>query len=499
MRHHRFMTVDFKGARESSRERGAAKVFALSALIRVALAMLLAACIYPCPMGATGVEAWSRDTAAASENDALESVQQGYTLLSQKDAHGAELAFRKAISAQPKLAEAHHGLGLALWNLGRKAEAVQEFTVAASLAPGDFNMHYDLAKAAWALADESQESAGPGSTDQQITTDTYRSLAITQMHTVLALRPHDAEIYVALARLYLDAGKPKDAISQAQEAMRLQPSNASAIDILGQAYLADGNSVQAVAHFEKALQQNPHDAAVYVALGNLRLSQGNRAEAEKEFRQAIQSSPNFTPAYAALGHLLEEENQPAQARTVLEREIALDPSDWQADFHLGQIYDGVGNVQKATELYQKALSIHPNFPAARVKLAIGLVNRGDLAGATSQALDIAREDPQAPESHQILALVQWKERNYEGSLSECAIALSADPHSVQILAIEALDLWQQGEKREARDAFVAAAKIQPNLASALTFCRLAACGAQDISIIEDFLRKNRWVLMPPPE
>jgi Flp pilus assembly protein TadD len=473
--------------------------FVLPASAVLAIAILFGLAGSSCTLRAAGeVPGFLQDFTSAA-NKALANDQEGYTLLSRKDDQGAESAFRKAIAAQPKLASAHHGLGLALWDENKKAQAVQEFTLAASLAPSDFNMHYDLAKAAWALANERRESAGYQSADQQITVDTYRTLAITQMHMALALRPHDAEIHLGLARLYLDAGKPKDAISQAQAAARLQPSNASAFETLGRADLANGNSVQAAADFEKAVQQNPHDGAVYVALGNLRLSQGNRAGAEQSFRQAIQVAPDFAPAYAALGQLYAEENQVARARDVLEREVALDPNDWRTDFRLGKIYDAAGNVHRATELYQKALSLNPNFPAAREQLAIGLLRRGDLSGANSQALEIARQDPQAPESHRILALVQWKERNYEGSLSECAIALAADPHSAQILAIEALDLWQQGQKRQARDVFVAAAKIQPNLDSAMTFCRLAACGAQDISIVETFLRKNRWLLMPPPE
>jgi hypothetical protein len=31
------------------------------------------------------------------------------------------------------------------------------------------------------------------------------------------------------------------------------------------------------------------------------------------------------------------------------------------------------------------------------------------------------------------------------------------------------------------------------------FCRLLLCDARDISVVSDFLRKNRWVLAPPPE
>ena len=44
-----------------------------------------------------------------------------------------------------------------------------------------------------------------------------------------------------------------------------------------------------------------------------------------------------------------------------------------------------------------------------------------------------------------------------------------------------------------------AGKGQPNpakLATAEVFCRLILCDARDIDAVNDFLRKNRWALMP---
>jgi len=31
------------------------------------------------------------------------------------------------------------------------------------------------------------------------------------------------------------------------------------------------------------------------------------------------------------------------------------------------------------------------------------------------------------------------------------------------------------------------------------FCRLLLCDANDISIVSDFLHKNRWLLLPPTQ
>jgi hypothetical protein len=63
--------------------------------------------------------------------------------------------------------------------------------------------------------------------------------------------------------------------------------------------------------------------------------------------------------------------------------------------------------------------------------------------------------------------------------------------------LQAIELWRLDRKKEARDAFVRVAKGQPSLATADMFCRLVICGAKDISSVDEFLRKNRWALLPP--
>jgi len=63
-------------------------------------------------------------------------------------------------------------------------------------------------------------------------------------------------------------------------------------------------------------------------------------------------------------------------------------------------------------------------------------------------------------------------------------------------ALQALALWQLDRKKEAREAFVAAAKAQPQIGSAEVFCRLIQCDARDIGVVGEFLRKNRWAIAP---
>jgi hypothetical protein len=68
-----------------------------------------------------------------------------------------------------------------------------------------------------------------------------------------------------------------------------------------------------------------------------------------------------------------------------------------------------------------------------------------------------------------------------------------------MLALQSISLWQLERKKDAQAAFRQAAKVEPKVGTAQVFCRLVLCDARDIGIVSDFLRRNRWVIAPPPE
>lgn len=436
-------------------------------------------------------------SATQASTQANDAIRQGYAQFAQKNYADAETSFRAAIADQPKLAEAHHGLGLTLWREGKNEDALRELTEAARLDSSSTALHLDLANAAWSMADQTR-SPDSQSQDHGIVEGSYRSLAIAEMLKALSLKPKDDRIHLDLARLYLEANQPKDADTQAHEAAQLGPKDATPFVILGRAAAAQGNEGEAVTEYEKAIQLNPHDAESYIAIGELRAGQRDYAAAVKALRSAIQASPGSSEAYALLGQILAGTHQTAQERAVLEKALALNPNDWESAYQLGKILAGAGDAQNSMALFQKATDAHPDFPEAREQLALGMIRRGDLAGAAAQAAIILNRHAQAPEGHAVMAIVSWKQRNYDASLEECALVLAGNPRSAQALAIQALDFWQEGRRGEARQAFVAASKEQSDIGSSDAFCRLVACDAHDVGMVEEFLRKNRWALVPPP-
>ncbi len=424
---------------------------------------------------------------------AADLILQGFDLLGQHDAAGAEKAFRQAIEVQPEVEPAHRGLGLALREEGRLAEAFRELQTATQLNPSDSDAHYTLGSVAWAL---SMPANAPAGNKGRLTSTDYQNLAGAEFSKALALSPKDPMLRINLAVLYLDSDRPHDAVLQAEEAVRIAPGNAMAHVTLGRSYFASGEEEKAASEYEAAAKLDPQDGEAYFALGQMRMFQRRTAQAEEALRHAIQVSPNLGPAYAALAQILMGENKNAEARGLLEKAVTLNSQDWQSQYELAVLLNQAGETARATELLQKVLQVNPDFPGAREQLATGLLRRGDIQGATTLAGKMIAEDPQGPEGHRIMALALWKQRDYDGSLAECAMALNADQNSSSMLALQSIALWQADRKKDAQKAFRDAAKVEPKVGTADVFCRLLLCDAHDINIVSDFLHKNRWLLVP---
>lgn len=451
------------------------------------------------PLFACSPSSEPQQSSAAPPEKASEFISRGFELLSQNDAGAAELAFRKAVDARPELAVAHRGLGLALWAERQGSAALRELTLATRLAPEDAEAHYALAKLAWTLSTQPELAQGGAS---PLSFSDYQNLAIAELGKARSLHAQDYDLSLNLAELYLDAGRAKEALAQAEDAVRLATTaeqRAMAHVVSGRAHFAVGEEDKAEVEFMAALALDSNQGEAHLGLGQLRLFQRKIPQAEEEFRRAIRASPNLAPAYPALAEVLASRGQPGESRELLEKAVNLDHRDWHSRYQLAQLLIETGQAARAADLLAQVARERPDFLPAREQLGLSFLRRGDLERAAAQAEALVAQAPRAAEGHRLNALVLWKRRDFEGSLAECALALASEPESAQMLALQALELWQLNRKKEAQTALVQAAKVQPKVTTAEVFCRLLFCDARDIGPVQDFVRKNRWVVVPPSE
>ena len=359
--------------------------------------------------------------------------QQPYSPPGQTDAasqlqHHYELAYRLQDQGDLAQADAEHtafllaaleSVAIGYANTGDYVDAAPVYEEALALAPQDFSLRYDYARAAIDANDALRvlalltpvlsRDAPPLTRVQRARAEkvvgealyslghhqpalgaylaaVYSDPSYENMYalgsTILAIRGQVAAhpVFAATLRTYGDSarhrmdigraygisGFPDDAVEQFRHVLALDPSFPTAHYSLGAAYMGGSHADIALAEeeFRKELALNPRDTLCYPELGQIAQQRGDDTEAEFDFRRATELDPANSTNFVLLGSTYYRLNQPQDAETALRRAIALntDPSHnrWEiqrAHYLLARILAARGNRSEAASEFAIAQSM----------------------------------------------------------------------------------------------------------------------------------------------
>jgi len=155
----------------------------------------------------------------------------GEALDEMKDKAGAAQQFRAAVKADPKMPEAHFGLGYLLWGLMQFDEAAQQFQAELANNPGHAeSMAY--------LADCEMQLGHPDA-------------AAPLLQKSVGINARIELAHIDLGILAGDANHKDDAIRELKIAERLSPGDQNVHWRLARLYQSEGRKVEAEAEFDK--------------------------------------------------------------------------------------------------------------------------------------------------------------------------------------------------------------------------------------------------------
>jgi protein O-mannosyl-transferase len=245
---------------------------------------------------------------------------------------------------------AHNNLGLALFDKGRRDEAMDHYRQALRLKPDYFLAHNNLATTLVASARYPE--------------------AVDELRAALAEKPDDPLALNGLGVALVHLGRLPEAIETLKDALRADPNFAMAHTNLGFALHDSGDVPQAMEQFRQALEINPDSVSAHINFGNLLVDSGNVEEGIRHLEEALRLQPN------------------------------------QADIHnsLGAALRQVGQLQKAIEHYQAAIRLEPDNAAPYGSLAqtLAISNRSDEAlTIAKEGVEVARRGGQQSAAEQI--------------------------------------------------------------------------------------------------
>jgi TolB-like protein/Flp pilus assembly protein TadD/DNA-binding winged helix-turn-helix (wHTH) protein len=172
----------------------------------------------------------------------------------------------------------------------------------------------------------------------------------------LALDGSLREVNVALAHLYLVAGRHEQAASIYRNVITRNPADSDAYIGLAESYAGQQRLGDAESAYRRALDAEPDYRNAQTAYGNFLFAQGRATEAIGRFRRVTELAPGSAPAFSNLGAALEMNGDLSGAAGAFEKSLELEPTR-SAYSNSGTVYYFLGRFPDAARMFRKASEI----------------------------------------------------------------------------------------------------------------------------------------------
>jgi len=260
----------------------------------------------------------------------------------------SETLYQHMMALAPRSAHVHNGLGLALVENDKFAEALYHYEQAIQINPQFVHPHYNLANLLYRQ----------GKHDE----------AYTYYLRTTELDPTYHKAFNNLGGILLSKGKTDEAIANFTQALQYHRDYLDAHVNIGIALTRKGEIEKAIEHYKQALRLKSDCMYAHYNLANALAKKGDTDAAIAHYKAALQSDPDLAVGYARLGDALAAKQQLTEAiaayREAVQRERT--NADWY--YTLGNLLAQQHATDEAIRQYQQALRIDPGHGKAREAL-----------------------------------------------------------------------------------------------------------------------------------
>lgn len=349
------------------------------------------------------VHAAAVPAAPAQDPSALASFRAGVAAQQRGDLERAAEAYRRAIDAEPRYAEAHANLGAVLARLGQYDQAVVSYERALLINP-----HLNAARVNLGLA---HYRAGA------------LAAAVETFKAAYAADPSLLQVRQLLGLVLVETGKDAEAIPHLEASAQAEPDEPAVLFALGRAYARRGDGradavAERLAHTREGLplwhqlrglalqQEDRHDQALaafeaasalnaalprlFVNIGVSRLTLGDRGGARQAFETALARSDRDAAAHVYLAWLDEQDDRLADARRHAEQAVKIEGDLPESRGLLGRILLKEGSTAAAVDHLERAVSADPQNASWRFLLGQAYQRLGNAAAAAREFAEARR-------------------------------------------------------------------------------------------------------------
>ncbi len=398
-----------------------------------------------------------------------EYLEQGETMASEGLVEEALARFEQALDTAPENPEVIEAVGRALLNLGRLEEAEASFLDSLELDPEWVAPRMGLALVALARDEpfkivhhlERAIETDPGYPDAYVELGRYYgymgepALAKATFERWTNRVPEDADMLINAGLTLFDAADYAEALEFFEKAIEaagdeVQQSGArtfraNALDMLGR-------YAEAVVAYEEVIEGTPDWWEAHANLGICHARNGFLERAETTFRRGLDDcpgSPEIRDELAA--HLLAVRKDLPEALRLSEEAVALGRDEIRHLVTLGEARLALGNDAGSAEAYEAVLSLDPENPEAHLELGIINERRGRMERAEEHFVESLKADPANPRTLYSYASLYYTADDLEVAEEILERAIAADARYSPALSALASIQARRGEFGEALD------------------------------------------------
>jgi tetratricopeptide (TPR) repeat protein len=314
---------------------------------------------------------------AAQSQDFAELSAQGKAALRNQQFDRAEKVYEQVVKLDPRSAEAHSDLGLALYMLGMYSRATTELHKALELNP-----HLDRTQVLLALS-----YFNTGELDH----------AIPLLEKAYRTMKDDPVVAAHLGLAYLRWEKDDAALVVLSHWVELEPNSADALYFKGKAamYVASNS-------FSQLTKAAPDSYRMLQLRAEMLRQQDLKPAAINEYKKAIAQKPDAAGLHYALGTLYREGGRLDEALAEFQEELKISPGDAMTNYLIGDIHLQRNELVDAGQYLSQALNVQPGLIEAKLDMARTYRAQGKVDEAEKILRTVVASYPDDQDAHYIL-------------------------------------------------------------------------------------------------
>jgi tetratricopeptide (TPR) repeat protein len=301
-----------------------------------------------------------------------------------------------------------------------------------------FYIGIDRAEEAEPLFSEALEVSNNDTTVLQLQTDYYLGRkdlvkAEESARKIQSTHANNPKYWGVLGDFYVQVDDWQKAKVELERALHQHKDDAAILGKLIQVYLNLNDLRTAETLNEGILKKNPRDAHAHLVKGRLYLIGGDADKAVQEFSEAQHYLPDIAALYYWYARAYMMQGRLELAKQSLETAVKVNPNYRTARLQLAELQNQTGAPDAALSNARTALMRSPSDLRAMLIYSRALISKREFARAGRVVQLAASHDPNSPEVHRQLAVLDLVDHNIPAARKEFGEAWKLQPGSQSLL------------------------------------------------------------------